>query len=142
MWAGVFIVQQTLMSNYPVPAIEHLIAEYIVNKENTFHFGRKKLDAEKEYNRLLTKYNGESKNYSLDQANKIYTSYLEMLAYTEQSKAAEEKFMEAEEKLRQVGQILFEASISAEIAIPANSVEGPRTREVTVTYANGQVIVH
>ncbi len=131
------------MKTYPVANIESIIKEYIEFKERSILYGRKKLDAEKEYNKLLTKYNGEAKNYSLQQANKIYTSYLEMLAYAEESKNAEARFLEAETKLREIGQILFEASISADI--PVSDTKGDdfsATRAVTVTYNNGHVIVN
>ena len=123
-------------------SIEQSILEYIEYKERSMLFGKKRLDAEKEYNRMLTGYTGESKNYTLDQANKIYSCYLEMQHFGSEAEAAAERFQAAEEKLREIGQILFEASISADIPNPAETNEdGPGWRTVTVAYHNGQVSV-
>lgn len=46
-------------------SVENIIKEYLEHKDRSIQFGKKRMDAEKEYNKLLTKYNGESKNYSL-----------------------------------------------------------------------------
>ncbi|MEO8405155.1 MAG: hypothetical protein ABI480_11180 [Chitinophagaceae bacterium] len=124
-----------------VTEIETMIKNYIEHKEKSMVYGKKRLDAEKEYNKLLTKYDGEAKHYSLEQANNIYKAYLEMIANGEESELAKSKFAEAEEKLREVGQILFEATINAEIAINPINGDSPSTRPVTVKYYNGQVIV-
>ena len=121
--------------------IESLIKNYIEQKEKSFHYGKKRIDAEKEYNRLLTKYSGEAKNYSLDHADKIYTAYLEMTANTEEAKKAQTNFAEAEQKLNEIGEILFEATINAEIAMTPVNGGLPAIRPVTVSYNNGQVIV-
>ena len=124
-----------------VSELEIMIKDYIEHKERSMVYGKKRLDSEKEYNKLLTHYNGEAKHYSLEQASNIYKAYLEMVANGEESALAQARFAEAEEKLRHVGEILFEATINAEITI--NSVNGgsPSTRPVTVKYVNGQVVV-
>jgi phage anti-repressor protein len=121
--------------------IESLIKNYIDQKEKSFHFGKKRIDAEKEYNRLLAKYSGEARNYTLDHADKIYTAYLEMVVNTEEAKKAQANFLEAEQKLNEIGEILFEASINAEISMPPVNGDVPAVRPVTVSYNNGQVIV-
>lgn len=124
-----------------VTEIEAMIKDYIEHREKSIVYGKKRLDSEKEYNKLLTKYNGEAKHYSLEQANSIYKAYLEMIAHGEETALAQSKFAEAEEKLREVGQILFEATISAEIAVNPVNGDNPATRPVTVRYTNGQVVV-
>jgi len=124
-----------------VSGIESMIKDYIEHKERSMIYGKKRLDSEKEYNKLLTKYNGEAKHYSLEQADSIYKAYLEMIANGEESELAKARFAEAEEKLNKVGQILFEATINAEIMINPNNGEGPSVRPVTVKYYNGQVSV-
>jgi hypothetical protein len=129
------------MNNSPVPSVENIIREYIENKERSFVYGKKKIDAEKEYNRLLTKYNGESKTYSLEQANKIYKAYHDMITFGEEAVAAQSRFLESEEKLREIGRILFEASITADIPITPLNGDAPAIREITITYNNGAVIV-
>jgi hypothetical protein len=123
------------------PGLESIIKEYIEHKEKSSFYGRKRLDSEKEYNKLLTKYDGEAKHYSLDQADSIYKAYLEMIANGEESSLAQAKFAEAEEKLREIGQILFEATINAEILLGPSNGEMPVKRAVTVQYHNGQVVV-
>jgi hypothetical protein len=122
-------------------SVENLIKEYIEYKEKSSLYGRKRLDSEKEYNKLLTRYNGEAKHYSLDQADKIYRAYLEMVAHGEESSLAQARFTEAEEKLREIGRILFEATITAEIDMGPGSGESPVTRRVRIDYHNGQVVV-
>ena len=129
------------MSNIPAITIETIIKDYLEHKERSFVFGKKRMDAEKEYNRLLTKYNGESKTYSLEQANRIYKAHNDMLAYGEEAAVAHDRFMEAEERLREAGRILFDASITAEIPITPVNGEAPGIREVTVAFDNGSVIV-
>lgn len=121
--------------------IESLIRDYIEQKEKSMFYGKKRLDAEKEYNRLLTNYDGEAKHYSLEQADKIYKAYLEMIANGEESSQASARFEEAAEKLREVGQILFEATINAQIVMKPVNGDAAATRSVRVTYNNGQVIV-
>lgn len=98
-------------------SVENIIKEYLEHKESSIRFGKKRMDAEKEYNKLLTKYNGESKNYSLQQADSIYKAYMDMISFGQESEKAEKIFLEAEHKLREVGEILFEATITAEIPV-------------------------
>ena len=125
------------------PGIESVIRDYIENRERFLFYGKKRMDAEKEYNRLLTKYNGEEKLYTLDHANSIYQAYCDMIAYGEQASQAQNNFMLSEERLREIGQILFEATITADIAMtPAINGGSPVSRMVRVVYNNGQVIVH
>ncbi len=129
------------MNANPVPVVGTIIKEYLEHKEKSFFYGKKRMDAEKEYNRLLTKYNGESKTYSLEQANRIYRAYHDMLTYSEESTAAQNRFIEAEERLRELGRILFDATITAEITTTSVNGEIPHIKEVTIVYDNGQVIV-
>lgn len=129
-----------MVANY-TPGIETIIKEYLEFKEKSIVFGKKRLDLEKEYNRLLTKYDGSEKQYTLDHADKIYRTYLEMIAKGEESESARMRFSEAEDKLREVGQILFEATINAEISLDHFDGQAPDSRLVTITYNNGQPIV-
>jgi regulator of protease activity HflC (stomatin/prohibitin superfamily) len=121
--------------------IEQLIRDYIEQKERSMYYGKKRLDAEKEYNKLLTHYDGEAKHYTLEQADKIYKAYLEMIANGEESSKAHALFEEIAEKLREVGQILFEATINAQILLKPVNGEAASTKSVRVTYVNGQVVV-
>ena len=124
----------------PIASVETIIRDYIEHRERSQFYGRKKLDAEKEYNKLLAKFNGEENFYSLDQANTIYKAYQDMIINGEQSTIAQSKFAEAEEKLIEVGRILFEATINAEIEV--ESMRGEPTRvAVRVDYRNGNVVV-
>jgi hypothetical protein len=124
----------------PIISVENIIREYIEHRERSQFYGRKKMDAEKEYNKLLAKFNGEENHYNLDQANTIYKAYQDMIINGEQSTIAQAKFVEAEEKLVEVGRILFEATINAEIEV--DSMRGEPTRiAVRVDYRNGNVIV-
>jgi hypothetical protein len=122
--------------------IEQLIRDYIEQKEKSMFYGKKRLDAEKEYNKLLTNYDGEAKHYSLEQADKIYKAYLEMISYGEESSQARLCFDQAEEKLRDVGQILFDATVNAVISMKPLNGDSATTRSVRVTYINGQVVVN
>jgi hypothetical protein len=121
--------------------IEQLIRDYIEQKEKSMYYGKKRLDAEKEYNKLLTHYDGEAKHYTLEQADKIYKAWLEMIANGEESSQAKARFDEVAEKLREVGQILFESTINARITMKPINGEAAATRDVRVTYVNGQVVV-
>jgi|SRR5437868_3044897 hypothetical protein len=124
----------------PIVSVENIIREYIEHRERSKFYGRKKMDAEKEYNKLLAKFNGEENHYNLDQANTIFKAYQDMIINGEQSTIAQAKFVEAEEKLVEVGRILFEATINAEIEV--DSMRGEPTRiAVRVDYRNGNVIV-
>ena len=123
-----------------IASVENIIRDYIEQRERSQFYGRKKLDSEKEYNKLLAKFNGEENHYSLDQANTIYKAYQDMLINGEQSTVAQTRFAEAEEKLNEVGRILFEATINAEIEV--ESMRGEPTRiAVRVDYRNGNVVV-
>ena len=126
----------------PNSEVGKTIRDYIELREMSRLYDKKRKDLEKEYNKLLTNYNGESKNYNLDQADKIYTTYCEMISYGEKSKTASESFNEAELKLKEIGQILYEATIHAEISMPAINGTEAHTRAVMVTYNNGEVVVH
>lgn len=121
-------------------SVETIIKEYIEHRERSQFYGKKKLDAEKEYNKLLAKFNGEENHYSLEQANTIYNAYLDMIINGEQSTIAKASFAEAEEKLLEVGKVLFEATINAEVEV--NSMRGEPTRmAVRIDYRNGSVLV-
>jgi len=104
-------------------------------------YHKKKSDAEKEYNKLLVNSGGEDKNFTLGEAEMIYKAYVEMLVNEEQSKNAQTLFVEAEEKLKEIGRILFQASITAEISLPPVNGSPCHTKQVTVTYPNGEVLV-
>lgn len=122
--------------------IETIIREYIEQKERSSFYGKKKLDAEKEYNRLLTAYDAGEKQYSLQHANKIYRVYNEMLQYGAESSIAEKRFIESEERLKEIGRILFEATITADIPMaPSINGNGAPIRNVRIAYDNGNVIV-
>jgi hypothetical protein len=121
--------------------ISKIITDYIELTEMSRLYGRKQNDLEKEYNKLLTEYNGEAKNYSLQQADKIYKVYNEMLDYGEKSKIATESLCQAEEKLKEIGQILYESAIHAEIVLPAINGTPAQTRSITVRFDNGHVSI-
>jgi phage terminase large subunit GpA-like protein len=121
--------------------IEKTITDYIELQEMSRVYAKKRNDLEKEYNKLLTVYNGEGKNYDLDQADRIYQVYSEMISYEEKLKIAGDSFNEAENKLKEIGRILFEATIHAEISLPAINGTAPHTRSVKVTYNNGEVLI-
>ena len=130
-------------NNHSHTSIENLIREYLHYKEQSQFYGKKRIDAEKEYNRLLTTYEGEAKHYSLLQADSIYRAFLEMQTYQEQCGHARELFTAAEQKLNDIGRILFEPTISAEIVMtPSINGEAYHRRSVRVTYHNGQVSIH
>ena len=121
--------------------IAKVITDYIELTEMSRVYGRKQLDLEKEYNRLLTEYNGEAKHYSLEQADKIYKVYKEMLDYGEKAKIATESVSQAENELKQIGQVLFESTIHAEINLPAINGTPAQTKQFVVRFNNGQVII-
>ena len=122
-------------------AIAKIITDYIELTEMSRIYGRKQMDLEKEYNKLLTEYNGEAKHYSLEQADKIYKVYKEMLNYGEKAKIATESVCQAENELKEIGQILFESTIHAEINLPAINDTPAQTKQVVVRFDNGQVII-
>ena len=121
--------------------VEKIIQEYIEQRDRSFYYSRKKTDAEKEYNKLLVIFGGEAKIFSLEEANKIYNAYREMQINEEQSKIAEEKFSEADEKLKELGHILFQATITADITIPPINGEAVKTKQVTVSFPGWQALV-
>ena len=124
-----------------VSEVEKLIQDYIEQKQKSHYYQKRKSDAEKEYNKLLVSYGGEEKNFSLEEASKIYQAFKEMQVNEELLKKAEDKFNEADEKLKELGSILFHASITAHINIPPINGEGFVARQVTVSFPNGQALV-
>ena len=121
--------------------VQKTIQDYIVLQEMFKLYAKKRNDLEKEYNRLLANYNDGEKNYTLDQANKIYGIYREMVNCEEQSKIANDNFIEAESELKRIGEILYEASIQAQISLPAINGTAAHTKSVVVTFSNGGVTV-
>ena len=124
-----------------VSEVEKIIQDYIQQKQKSHYYHKKKNDAEKEYNKLLVSCGGEEKNFSLEEANKIYRTFNEMQANEELLKNAEDKFNEADEKLKELGSILFHASITANIIISPINGEGVTSKQVTVSFPNGQALV-
>ena len=121
--------------------VEKIIKDYIVLGEMFRLYTKKRNDLEKEYNKLLANYNEGEKNYSLEQADKIYSVYREMISCEEQSKVANDNLHEAENELKRIGRILYEATIQAEISVPAINGTAPHTRSVTVSFSNDGVTV-
>ena len=121
--------------------IEKIIQDYIEQQRKSHYYHKKKADAEKEYNKLLVSCGGEEKNFSLEEATKIYLAFKEMQVNEESLKNAEDKFNEADEKLKELGNILFHASITANITIPPINGEGIVSKQVTVSFPNGQALV-
>jgi len=130
-----------MINTYNNSGIEKTIRDYIELQEISRHYAKKRNDLEKEYNKLLTNFSGEEKNYNLEQADKIYSTYCEMIACEEQSRIATESFTEAEGKLKDIGRILYEATIHAEISLPAINGTPARIKSVMVSYNNGQVFI-
>jgi hypothetical protein len=122
-------------------AIEMIIKDYVEHKERLIFYSKKRSDLEKEYNKLLTIYSGEAKNYTLEQADKIYEAYQNMIVCAEEAKMAQVRFEKAEEKINELGNILFEATINAEVMITPLNGDSPAKRPVIVAYYNGQAIV-
>ena len=121
--------------------VEKIIQDYIEQKQKSHYYHKRKNDAEKEYNKLLVSCGGEEKNFSLEEANKIYRAFKEMQFNEELLKKAEDKFNEADEKLKELGSILFHASITADVIIPPLNGEGIVSKHVTVSFPNGQALV-
>lgn len=121
--------------------VEKIIRDYIEQKQKSHYYHKKKNDAEKEYNKLLVSFGGEAKNFSLDEANKIYQAFREMQINEEHLKIAEDKFNDADEKLKELGHILFHATITADIMIPPLNGEGVISKQVTISFPNGQALV-
>lgn len=122
-------------------SVEKLITDYLELREMSQIYNRKRNDLEKEYNRLLANYGGEEKNYTLEQADKIYKVYCEMISCDEQSKIAGDSFTEAESKLKEIGRVLYQATIHANISLPAINGTPSHMKAVMVTYINGEVSV-
>lgn len=121
--------------------VEKIIRDYIEQQRKSQYYHRKKNDAEKEYNKLLVNFGGEAKNFSLEEANKIYQAFREIQINEEQLKSAEDKFNDADEKLRELGHILFHATITASIMIPPVNGEEVVSKQITVSFPNGQALV-
>jgi hypothetical protein len=121
--------------------LEKTIKDYIVLQEMFRLYSKKRNDLEKEYNKLLTNYNDGEKNYTLEQADNIYKVYSEMISCEEQAKIANDNFNEAEIELIKIGQILYEASVHAEISLPAINGTPARTKSIVVVFNNGGVTV-
>jgi hypothetical protein len=124
-----------------VSEVGKLIQDYLEQRQKSWYYHKKKTDAEKEYNKLLVNAGGEDKNFSLDQAEKIYKAYREMITNDELSKIAEAKFNESDEKLKELGRILFRATITADITVPPINGHAAETKQVTVTFPNGEALV-
>ena len=124
-----------------VSEVEKIIQDYIEHKQKSHYYHKRKNDAEKEYNKLLVSCGGEEKNFSLEEADKIYRAFKEMQVNEEHLKNAEDKFNEADENLKELGSILFQASITADIKIPPINGEGVVSKQVTVSFPNGQALV-
>jgi hypothetical protein len=121
--------------------VEKIISDYIEQKQKSQYYHRKKSDAEKEYNKLLVNFGGEAKNFSLEEANKIYHAFREIQINEEKLKSAEDKFNDADEKLKELGHILFHATITADIKIPPVNGEAGVSKQITVSFPNGQALV-
>ena len=129
------------MNMNSVTEVEKIIQDYVEQKQRSHYYHKKKNDAEKEYNKLLVTCGGEAKNVSLEEANKIYNAFKEMQINEGHLKNAEDRFNEADEKLKELGSILFHASITADILIPLINGEAVISRQVTVSFPNGQALV-
>ena len=121
--------------------VEKLIVEYIEQQQRSLYHHKKKTDAEKEYNKLLAISGGEEKNFSLQEANNIYKAYQEMIINEEQSKLAESKFNESYDKLRELGRVLFYANITADVVIPPVNGGLSISKQVRVSFPNGEVFI-
>jgi hypothetical protein len=124
-----------------VSEVEKIIQDYVEQKQKSNYYHKKKNDAEKEYNKLLVSSGGEAKNLSAEEANKIYRAFREMEFNQEHLKKAEDKFNEADEKLKELGRILFHATITADIIVPPINGEAMISTQVTVSFPNGQALV-
>jgi hypothetical protein len=129
------------MSMNSVSEVEKIIQDYIEQKQKSHYYHKKKNDAEKEYNKLLVNCGGQEKCFSLEEANKIYRAFKEMQINEEHLKNAEDKFNEADEKLKELGSILFHATITADIIVPPVNGEGIISKQVIVSFPNGQALV-
>lgn len=129
------------MTTYEIQDVRNLITDYLEQRQRSLYYHKKKNDAEKEYNKLLAISGGEDKNFSLDEANKIYTAYQEMKISDQLSQEAATDFSNADEKLKELGQVLFHGTLTTEIVVPPVNGEMPSARQVTLTFPNGQVVI-
>ncbi len=129
------------MNTNPVSEVETLIRDFLEQRQRSIDHHKKKTDAEKEYNKLLALSGGEEKNFTLEQAEKIFKAHREMTLNEEYLREAEARFNEAYEKLKELGRILFHANITAEMDLPTLNGHATGTRQVTVTFPNGEVNV-
>lgn len=129
------------MITQTVSEVENIIQDYVEQKQRSYYYHKRKTDAEKEYNKLLVSLGGEEKNFSLEEATKVYRAFKEIETSKKNLKIAEEKFNEADEKLKELGHILFHATITADITVPPVNGEAVMSKQVTVSFPNGQVLV-
>lgn len=122
-------------------SVAEMIKNYLDYRQKSQYYHKKKNDAEKEYNKLLVTTNGEIENITLEQAEKIYAAYTEMMINQEESRMADIKFREADEKLKEVGRILFHTPVIADIEMPPLNGESRHSKQVTVSFPNGEVLV-
>jgi len=118
-----------------------VIKDYLDYRQQSQFYHKKKNDAEKEYNKLLVTTQGEIENITLEQAERIYTAYDDMKTNEEEAVLADRRFREADEKLKEIGQILFGIPVLADIEMPPLNGESRHTRKVTVSFPNGEVLV-
>lgn len=129
------------MITQTVSEVEKIIRDYVEQKQKSYYYHKRKNDAEKEYNKLLVSLGGEEKNFSLEEANKVYRAFREIETNEENLKIAEDRFNEADEKLKELGRILFHATITADIMVPPINGEAVMSKQVTVSFPNGQALV-
>ena len=125
----------------PGSEIEKIIIDYLEQRQKHLYHHNKRTDAEKEYNKLLAISGGQEKQFSLEQADKIYKAYQDILLNEEQSKLAEAEFNETYAKLKELGRILSHASITADLITISNGNGTSAPKRVTVTFPNGEVLV-
>ena len=121
--------------------VEKMIQDYVEQQQRSHYYHKKKNDAEKEYNKLLVSLGGEEKQFSIEEANRVYNAFREMEINEEKLKTAEDKFNAADEKLKELGRILFRATITADITVPPINGEAVMSKQVTVSFPNGQALV-
>jgi len=121
--------------------VAQLIRDYLDYRQQSQFYHKKKNDAEKEYNKLLVTTQGEIESITLAQAEKIYSTYTEMVSNKEEAEMADRKFREADEKLKEIGQILFHLPVIADIEMPPLNGELRHSRQVTISFPNGEVLV-
>ena len=124
-----------------ISQVEKLIADFIEQRQRSLYHHKKKTDAEKEYNKLLAISGGEGKNFSIGEADRIYQAYQDMIINEEHAKTAETRYEESYQKLKELGRILFYGNIYAEITIPPLNGHGAVTKQVIVSFPNGEVSV-